>query len=598
MKFLNDWRIGVRLGLAFAISIAFSVVLAGYARYALVEINEKLTLMVQDRLVKFERLEVVKHNLNAIAVAARNAVLRSDPAAKKQELAAVDKARASNAELIKLLDDSIKSERGHKLMAEVAEARAPYNASVQRVVDLSVLGDTDAARDLLLSDTQQLQLRYTTSLDALVTYQKDLMHGAADTTDELVHFAATAVLVAAGFAIAIGAALAWLITRSVVTPIQQAVQAAETVAGGDLRLHLDAARRDEAGQLLGALQRMNDSLVDIVGKVRGNADSVATASGQIAQGNADLSQRTEQQASSLQETAASMEELSATVNHNTDTARQAAQLADSAARVAVTGGQVMSQVVVTMEQITTSSTKIADIISTIDGIAFQTNILALNAAVEAARAGEQGRGFAVVAGEVRLLAQRSAEAAREIKTLIGASVERVTAGNTLVGEAGRTMDDVVSQVRRVADLISEISAASGEQSKGIGQVGEAVSQLDQVTQQNAALVEESAAAAEALRNQAAQLAETVSAFKLDANSAARSPAPAPAARNAAATKPKAAHRPAAASPRAPASKPAKPATAAPVPQAAKGGVARAAVPLAAATAGATAAASDDDWTSF
>jgi methyl-accepting chemotaxis protein len=347
------------------------------------------------------------------------------------------------------------------------------------------------------------------------------MHQAAKAADTTVDFAAVAVVVAAGAALAIGAAMALLITRSVVRPIRQAVTAAETVAAGDLRLQLATEREDETGQLLNALQRMNDSLVGIVGTVRGNADSVATASGQIAQGNADLSQRTEQQASNLQETAASMEELSAAVRHNTETARQAAQLAGSAARVAESGGQVMGQMVHTMDEITTSSKKIADIIGVIDGIAFQTNILALNAAVEAARAGEQGRGFAVVAGEVRALAQRSAQAAREIKALIGASVERVEAGNALVGDAGRTMDEVVGQVRRVADLISEISAASTEQSKGIGQIGDAVNQLDQVTQQNAALVEESAAAAESLRLQAGQLAETVATFKLDAVAAPR-----------------------------------------------------------------------------
>ena len=353
------------------------------------------------------------------------------------------------------------------------------------------------------------------ALDALIDYHKELMHQSASATDNAVGFASAAMLAGAALAVVIGAAMALLITRSVVGPIQDAVRAAETVAAGDLRLHLKADRRDESGQLLAALQRMNDALVGIVGAVRRNADSVVLASGQIVQGSADLSQRTEQQASNLEQTAASMEELTATVNHNTETARQAAQLATGAARVAESGGQVVGRVVETMEQITASSKRIGDIISVIDGIAFQTNILALNAAVEAARAGEQGRGFAVVAGEVRSLAQRSAEAAREIKALIGSSVERVEAGNVLVGEAGRTMGEVVTQVQHVADLINEISTASEEQSKGIGQIGDAVHQLDDVTQQNAALVEQSAAAAEGLRHQAGQLAETVAAFRLD-----------------------------------------------------------------------------------
>ncbi|HEY0954521.1 MAG TPA: methyl-accepting chemotaxis protein, partial [Roseateles sp.] len=537
MNLLTHMRIGQRLGLAFAISIAFSVLLAAYARSALVHINDELTLMVEDRMVKVQQLESIKDNVNITAQSARNTLLLTDADGRRKQLDEVERVAKLNAELFDKLDASITSDKGRRLMAGVVQERAKFVDSVRKVIALVGKGENDAARDLLLGETHEFQVRYFHALESLVEFQRELMNDAAKSTDSTVDFAAIAVVVAAVAALAIGAGMALLITRSVVSPIRQAVTAAETVAAGDLRLRLDTSRRDEAGQLLGALQRMNDALVGIVGTVRGNADSVATASGQIAQGNADLSQRTEQQASSLQETAASMEELSATVNHNTDTARQAAQLATSAARVAESGGQVMGQMVDTMEQITTSSRKISDIIGTIDGIAFQTNILALNAAVEAARAGEQGRGFAVVAGEVRLLAQRSAEAAREIKTLIGASVERVEAGNTLVGEAGRTMDDVVGQVRRVADLISEISAASGEQSKGIGQIGEAVSQLDQVTQQNAALVEESAAAAESLRHQAAQLAETVAAFKLDAAAAPKPaagaaarprPAPAPA----------------------------------------------------------------------
>jgi methyl-accepting chemotaxis protein len=514
-------RIGRRLGLAFAISIAFSVLLAAYARTALIRINDALALMVDDRMVKVEQLEQVKDNVNINALAVRNVLLLRDAEGKRKQLADVEAAAKRTADLFDKLEASMAAGRGRELMARAVQARGQFVASVRKVIDLGTKDEVEKARDLLLSETHDAQVKYFEQLDALIADQKALMHEAARSADAMVNFAAIAVVAAAAAAAAIGMALALLITRSVVAPIRQAVAAAETVAAGDLRLHLATDRSDEAGQLLNALQRMNDSLVGIVGTVRGNADSVATASGQIAQGNADLSQRTEQQASNLQQTAASMEELSATVKHNTDTARQASQLASSAARVAESGGDVMGQMVATMEEITTSSKKIADIIGVIDGIAFQTNILALNAAVEAARAGEQGRGFAVVAGEVRALAQRSAQAAREIKTLIGASVERVEAGNRLVGEAGGTMTEVVGQVKRVADLISEISAASTEQSKGIGQIGDAVNQLDQVTQQNAALVEESAAAAESLRVQAGQLAETVAAFKLDAASAGR-----------------------------------------------------------------------------
>jgi len=521
MNLLKNLRIGRRLGIAFAISISFSMLLAAYARTALIGINDDLELMVEDRMVKVAQLEQIKDNVNINALAVRNVLLLADAEGKRKQLADVDAASKRTAELFDKLEASVAPGPAREMMAGVVQARGLFVASVRKVVELALKDENDKARNLLLGETHELQTRYFEKLDALIAHQTELMHHTAKATDTTVDFAAVAVVVAAGAALAMGAAMALLITRSVVEPIRQAVTAAETVAAGDLRLHLSTEREDETGQLLTALQRMNDSLVGIVGTVRGNADSVATASGQIAQGNADLSQRTEQQASNLQETAASMEELSAAVKHNTETAQQAAQLAGSAARVAESGGQVMGQMVHTMDEITTSSKKIGDIIGVIDGIAFQTNILALNAAVEAARAGEQGRGFAVVAGEVRALAQRSAQAAREIKALIGASVERVEAGNTLVGEAGRTMDEVVGQVRRVADLIGEISAASTEQSKGIGQIGDAVNQLDQVTQQNAALVEESAAAAESLRIQAGQLAETVSTFKLEAVAAPR-----------------------------------------------------------------------------
>ncbi|WP_272551831.1 methyl-accepting chemotaxis protein [Acidovorax sp. NCPPB 3576] len=284
--------------------------------------------------------------------------------------------------------------------------------------------------------------------------------------------------------------------------------------------------KDEVGQLLNALQRMNASLVQIVGNVRTSADSIATGSVQIANGNADLSQRTEEQASNLEETAASMEELTSTVQQNADSARRAHQLAAGASAVATQGGSVVSNVVSTMQDIQQSSSRMAEIIGVIDGIAFQTNILALNAAVEAARAGEQGRGFAVVASEVRSLAGRSAEAAKEIKAMIEASVSRVSSGSDLVAQAGRTMDEVVSQVTQVSTLLSEISAASAEQSSGINQVGDAVQQLDQVTQQNAALVEESAAAADSLKFQAESLSRMVAQFRLPGDTDTGTAAPA------------------------------------------------------------------------
>ncbi|MFD2453433.1 methyl-accepting chemotaxis protein [Ideonella paludis] len=302
--------------------------------------------------------------------------------------------------------------------------------------------------------------------------------------------------------------------RQTTTSLRQAVAVAEAVASGDLSQKLAAQGEDEMAQLLRALSRMTHSLSQVVAVVRGNAEQVATASAQIAQGNHDLSSRTEQQASALQQTAASMDELGSTVSQNADNARQANQLAQGASDVAARGGEAVGEVVATMHQISASAKQIADIIGTIDGIAFQTNILALNAAVEAARAGEQGRGFAVVAAEVRSLAQRSAAAAREIKGLITTSVERVEQGRAQVDRAGATMEEIVSAIKRVSDIMGEISTASVEQSSGVSQVGQAVSQMDQATQQNAALVEQSAAAAESLRGQALELQRAVASFRL------------------------------------------------------------------------------------
>jgi methyl-accepting chemotaxis protein len=305
-----------------------------------------------------------------------------------------------------------------------------------------------------------------------------------------------------------------VVSRAIVRSADKAKQAVERIAAGDLTVQMGDNARDEMGQLLEALQQMQSSLTETVGSVRRNAESVATASAEIAQGNLDLSQRTEEQASALEQTAASMEQLGATVVHNADNAREANALASGASEIAVKGGAVVNQVVDTMKGINVSSKKISDIIGVIDGIAFQTNILALNAAVEAARAGEQGRGFAVVAGEVRSLAQRSADAAREIKTLINASVEQVEKGTALVDQAGHTMEEIVSAINRVSSIMAEINSASAEQSAGVAQVGQAVNQMDQTTQQNAALVEESAAAAESLKAQANQLVQAVAVFQL------------------------------------------------------------------------------------
>jgi methyl-accepting chemotaxis protein len=404
-----------------------------------------------------------------------------------------------------------------KLMTE-------YALEHNKVIAISHTQDTEQATTLSRGKSLQLNRDMNTALDKLTEVNVAGATRAGQTADAVYSEARLWVLGLLLGCIALGLGLALWIARIVARPLAEAVKVAQSVAAGDLTSRIEAQTTDETGLLLEALRGMNLSLVNIVGEVRTGTDTIATASSQIASGNQDLSSRTEEQASSLEETAASMEELTSTVKQNADNARQANQLAVSASEVAVKGGSVVSQVVNTMGSINASSKKIVDIIGVIDGIAFQTNILALNAAVEAARAGEQGRGFAVVASEVRSLAQRSAAAAKEIKTLIGDSVEKVEEGSKQVAEAGRTMDEIVGSVRRVTDIMGEITAASQEQTSGIEQINQAISQMDQVTQQNAALVEEASAAAQALQEQAGSLVQAVSIFKLDNHALATRPA--------------------------------------------------------------------------
>ncbi|MDI4635914.1 MCP four helix bundle domain-containing protein [Pelomonas sp. V22] len=514
MNFIKNLKIGARLGGAFALLMLLLLGIAFYARAELSNINSELDLLTEDRLAKVEQLQTIRDNLNVIARAVRNTVILEDMPSMRKEVDRIDQARTDNSKLIQSLEEQIKSEKGKTLLKAAADARGPYNTQVAKVLELGLANKTELARDLLMGDTRKAQAAYFEALDKLVAFQRQLMNESKEAVNDSVDRATLNMIIAAVVGTLVGVAAAWLITRSIVTPLGNAVQLAQAVADGDLSRELHAEGKDETAQLLRALAEMQSKLGSIVGDVRMSAESVATASAQIAQGNQDLSGRTEEQASALEETAASMEQLGSTVRQNADNARQANQLAQSASTVAVEGGGVVGQVVETMKGINESSRKIADIIGVIDGIAFQTNILALNAAVEAARAGEQGRGFAVVASEVRSLAQRSADAAKEIKTLISVSVERVESGTQLVDAAGTKMQDIVASIKRVSDIVGEISAASVEQSSGVGQIGEAVTQMDQATQQNAALVEESAAAAESLKVQATQLVESVAFFKL------------------------------------------------------------------------------------
>ena len=428
---------------------------------------------------------------------------------------------------VKRIEALVQGDKAKGLLAAIATARQAYNDKLNEIRELHRGGEPNVPA-LVDKDLRPLADKYLQSLDDLrKTMAAQLAESQADTSTLA---KASQVLLGVGtlVAVALGALMGLTVTRSIVRPLQQGQQAAESIADGDLTHPITASGNDETGQLLQALSTMQSRLATIVGNVRYSAEGVATASAEIASGNNDLSARTERQASALEETAASMEELGSTVRQNADIARTANQLAMSASTVAQQGGDVVAEVVDTMKGINDSSRKIADIISVIDGIAFQTNILALNAAVEAARAGEQGRGFAVVAGEVRSLAQRSAEAAKEIKGLIGTSVERVERGTALVDKAGATMTEVVSAIRRVTDIMGEISAASSEQSQGVSQVGEAITQMDHATQQNAALVEQSAAAADSLKTQAGQLVDAVAVFRLSDNATRHnSSAPAP-----------------------------------------------------------------------
>jgi methyl-accepting chemotaxis protein len=433
--------------------------------------------------------------------------------AMDQAWAALQKKRAEYAALITEPEE-------RELFPVFEKLLAQYALEHNKIVAVSNTQDIDQTANLIRGKSQTLSREMNATLDKLTQMNLAGALRASQTADAVHERARLWVLGLLLGSIALGLGLALWIARIVARPLAEAVKVAQSVAAGDLTSRIEAHTMDETGQLLEALKGMNDSLVQIVSEVRTGTDTIATASSQIASGNQDLSSRTEEQASSLEQTAASMEELTSTVKQNADNARQANQLAVSASEVAVKGGSVVSQVVDTMGSINASSKKIVDIIGVIDGIAFQTNILALNAAVEAARAGEQGRGFAVVASEVRSLAQRSAAAAKEIKTLIGDSVEKVEEGSKQVAEAGRTMDEIVGSVKRVTDIMGEITAASQEQTSGIEQINQAITQMDQVTQQNAALVEEASAAAQSLQEQASSLVRAVSVFKLDANAVA------------------------------------------------------------------------------
>ncbi len=511
---IKNLNIGTRLFAGFGLVLLLLAAIGALGLTSMARIEAYLNEIVEKNTVKVYAANAMADNFRDIRLAVTNIVLLEDAVALQEQTRLLATFREQYGRAKKTLLGTEMNDEEKALIAKLDQAIAVAKPLIDQSVDLGLRQQKAEAAVLLIQRAGPENGKAVAVISEILDYEKQLADATVAQARADYQKARNLILFIGGMALAIGVLVAWRTTRSITRPIQAAVKLAQTVASGDLSHEVAVTSKDEAGQLLQALKEMNASLVAIVGEVRSGTDTIATASSQIAAGNLDLSSRTEQQAASLEETASSMEELTSTVRQNADNARQANSLAQSASDVALQGGQVVGQVVQTMGAINDSSRKIVDIIGVIDGIAFQTNILALNAAVEAARAGEQGRGFAVVAAEVRSLAQRSAAAAKEIKTLIDDSVGKVEAGTRLVDQAGSTMQEVVVSIRRVTDIMGEITAASQEQTNGIEQINQAVMQMDTVTQQNAALVEEAAATAQSMQNQAANLAQAVSVFKL------------------------------------------------------------------------------------
>ncbi|USX27924.1 methyl-accepting chemotaxis protein [Oxalobacteraceae bacterium OTU3CINTB1] len=523
MKWFYDLKIATKLIVSFGAVLLLTLVMGLAAMVSTSRVNQASSDMAENwmpsvRMAMELRADVGEFRRWELAHLLNTETARYATYDKRFEetLATLKTHREAYEKLISSPDEQA-------IVTEFDKAWAAFLGDHGKMMELSAAGRKEEALSLSRGTSAAKLSAVTDATGKLVKLNIDGGDAASDAATVTYENARLTSIILLVVNIGVGIALALWIARVVSAPLRQAVSVATAVAGGDLTRAIDVESACETGQLMGALRDMTNNLQRLVSQVRSGTDTIATASAEIAAGNQDLSSRTEQQASSLEETASSMEELTSTVKQNADNARQANQLAQSASGIAIKGGDVVGQVVGTMSSINESSRKIVDIISVIDGIAFQTNILALNAAVEAARAGEQGRGFAVVASEVRNLAQRSAAAAKDIKLLINDSVEKVEAGSQLVDQAGTTMNEIVSSITRVTDIMSEITSASAEQSDGIEQVNVAITQMDQVTQQNAALVEQAAAAAESMQEQAARLSEVVSIFKLGGTAAMAAP---------------------------------------------------------------------------
>jgi len=511
---LSNLKIGTRLTLAFATVIALLMLILCVSVSVLNGLSETMDGVVDDRYAQIALSNKIKAAGDQGVITIGQMLLAGDPTQVKKFTDDYAVIRAVNSDNLKKFEKMLHSADTKAIFDEQTKARGEYGAVVRKVFDLMAAGKRDEAMAAYENDLQAPKARYYALIDKMVDLQSARMSEDVGNAKSSSNRAKIEMALASVLAVLLGAATAYFVTRSITRPIGRAIALAEAVAAGKLTFEAAVEGRDEVSRLIQALRNMVHSLNRIVSQVRVGADAISTAADEVTQGNLDLSARTEQQASALEETASAMEQLTAAVKLSADSAAVASASAVSASTIAARGGEVVSKVIDTMSSIATSSRKISDIIGVIDGIAFQTNILALNAAVEAARAGEQGRGFAVVAGEVRNLAQRSASAAREIKTLIGASVEQVDEGSKMVEHAGQTMQEVVSSIRNVSAIMSEISASSREQSTGIEQVNSAILQMDDSTQRNATMVEQGTAAASAMQAQAKELADAVSAFSL------------------------------------------------------------------------------------